>query len=102
MSDVKIELKGGSQREMALTLIAAALATDHPANVVRVTTNGFLVPDEVAKKAGYGDEPQSDSKAEDTTDEAPKQAAKKPAKKAATKRSTAKKTAAKKTAASKE
>jgi topoisomerase IA-like protein len=84
MSDVEIK---GRSRDNAILLLAAATDLDLPASVVRTTTNGYLVPEEIAKKAGLADE---DSKSE-----------KPPAKKTAAKKATAKKTPAKKAAAKK-
>lgn len=55
MTDVTI--KGGSTRDNAVNLLAAAQVLDLPAEVVRVTMNGFIVPEEVAKTAGFDPEP---------------------------------------------
>lgn len=55
MGDVKIS--GGRTRDNAVSLLAAADALDLPRNVVRVTINGFEVPEEVAKAAGFDPEP---------------------------------------------
>ena len=54
MTDVTI--KGGRTRENAINLLAAADVLDLPREVVRVTMNGFIVPEEVAKKAGFDPE----------------------------------------------
>lgn len=77
MTDVQIE---GRSRDSAILLLAAARDLDLPTSVVRTTTNGYIVPEEVADKAGLGEEKP------------------KAAKKTAAKKTTAKKTAAKKTA----
>lgn len=82
MTDVNIE---GHDSDTAVLLLAAAEELDLDPGVVRTTTSGFLVPEEVANKAGLGEEE-------------PKAAKKAPAKKSAAKKTTAKKTAAKKTA----
>lgn len=89
MSDVVIE---GRSRDNAVLLLAAAKDLDlDPSVAVRTTTNGYLVPEEVANQAGLGEE-----KPKAEASEAP--AKKAPAKKAAAKKTAAKKTAAKKTA----
>lgn len=75
MSDVEIE---GRSRDTAVLLLAAAEDLGLDPSVVRTTTNGYVVPEEVAKKADGGD--------------------KAPAKKAAAKKAPAKKTPAKKAA----
>ena len=55
MTDVTI--KGGRSRENAVNLLAAADVLGLPREVVRTTMNGFRVPEEVAKKAGFDPEP---------------------------------------------
>jgi len=74
MTDVHIEGRG---RDKAVLLLAAAEDLGLDASVVRTTTNGYLVPEEIAKAL---DEPKA------------------PAKKTVAKKTPAKKTAAKKTA----
>lgn len=81
MSDVEIQ---GRSRDNAVLLLAAAEDLNLDAGVVRTTTNGYLVPEEVANQAGLGEEK-------------PKPAKKAAAKKAPAKKTTAKKAAAKKT-----
>lgn len=80
MSDVEIEGRGSDK---AILLLAAAkdLGLD-PKVVVRTTSTGYIVPEEVAKQA-------------EKPTESPKKEA---AKKTAAKKAPAKKTAAKKTA----
>jgi topoisomerase IA-like protein len=77
MSDVEIE---GRSRDQAILLLAAAEDLGLDASVVRTTTTGYLVPEEVAKQAESGSKEKA------------------PAKKAAAKKTTAKKTVAKKAA----
>jgi hypothetical protein len=98
---------GENMSETATLLLAAAEETDNPAHVVVVDhfTDSYVVPADVAKKAGLGTtDPDADFAAEvkaaegtsievDTSVEPGEQPA--PAKKAAAKK-TAKKTAAKK------
>lgn len=79
MTDVQIE---GRSRDTAILLLAAAEDLGLDASVVRTTTTGYIVPEDVAK-AYEGEEPA---------------AKKAPAKKTAAKKTTAKKAAPKKTA----
>ncbi len=82
MTDVYLEGRGADK---AVLLLAAAEDLDLDPSVVRTTTKGYLVPEEVADKAGLGEEKP-----------AKKAAVKKaPAKKAAVKKATAKKAASK-------
>jgi hypothetical protein len=81
MTDVEIE---GRSKEQAIVLLAAAKDLGLSTSVVRTTTTGYLVPEEVAKKAEAGPEEE-----------------KAPVKKAAAKKAPAKKSAAKKAAAKK-
>lgn len=80
MTDVLIE---GRSSESATLLLAAAEDLDLDAAVVRTTSRGYLVPQEVADKAGLGEGESA------------------PAKKTAAKKTAAKKTTAKKAAAAK-
>lgn len=83
MSDVQIEGRG---RDVAVLLLAAAEDLGLDVSVVRTTTNGYIVPEEVRDQAGLGEEK-------------PKAPAKKTAaKKIAAKKAPAKKAAPKKTA----
>lgn len=124
MTDVTI--KGGRTRDNAVSLLAAASALDLPAEVVRVTMNGFIVPEEVAKAAGFDPEaalvtspgpsepppskplPEGDREVVQTQtvtastpvpSEAPEPTEKVVARRAPAKKAPAKKTTAKKTAA---
>lgn len=49
MSDIVID---GRDQDKAVLLLAAAADLDLDASVVRTTSKGYVVPDEVAKKAG--------------------------------------------------
>lgn len=82
MSDVQIEGRG---RDKAILLLAAAEDLDLGPEVVRTTTNGYIVPEKVANQAGLGEEkPKSEPPAKKTA--AKKTAAKKTAKKTASKK----------------
>jgi hypothetical protein len=91
MGTMKIPF-GGESQDRAIKLLAAAEQLDQDAAVVRTTTGGFLVEEDVAKKAGL-DKYAEDSEVQSSEPE--------PVKKTAAKKTTAKKTAAKKTAAKK-
>jgi DNA topoisomerase-1 len=80
MSDVEVEGRG---RDKAVLLLAAAEDLGLDASVVRTSTNGYLVPEEVAKAAFEEKKPAKKTTA---------------AKKTAARKTAAKKTAAKKTA----
>jgi hypothetical protein len=92
MGTMKIPF-GGESQDRAIKLLAAAEQLDQDAAVVRTTTGGFLVEEDVAKKAGL-DKYAEDSGVQSSEPEPVKKTA---AKKTAAKK-TAKKTAAKKTA----
>lgn len=93
MSDVKVPY-GKKAGDTATLLLAAAEELEMDASVVRTNSieSAFVVPEEVAKKAGVdtvdesdeGDEPTEQA---DEGDEKPKAAKKSTAKKAANKRS---------------
>jgi topoisomerase IA-like protein len=72
MSDVEIE---GRSRDNAILLLAAAEELDLDVSVVRTTTNGYIVPEEVANEAGLGEEKPKKTAAKKTA--AKKTAAKK-------------------------
>lgn len=61
MSDVEISFSD-SPRETAVNLLAAASVLDLPSSVVRTTSGGFIVPSEVADKAGYGEDAGEEKK----------------------------------------
>lgn len=93
MNDIHIGEKSGDN---AVLLLAAAENLDLDPSVVRTTSNGFSVPEDVAKEAGF----DADGNRVSDAPKAKKTAAKKaPAKKTAARKSPAKKAAAKKTAA---
>ena len=76
MSDVQIE---GRSADKATLLLAAAEELGLDASVVRTTSGGYIVPEDVADEAGLSEDKP------------------KPVKKTAAKKTTVKKTAAKKT-----
>jgi topoisomerase IA-like protein len=88
MSNVYVD---GRSSDKAVLFLAAAETLGLDPSVVRTTTNGYNVPDDVAKEAGF----DADGK---PLSERPKA---EPAKKAVAKKAPAKKAAAKKTAAKK-
>jgi len=71
MSDVEIPF-GDKPSETATLLLAAAMEKDGNTSAVRTSEGAFVVPEEIAKAAGFGAE----------EDEPPKAPAKKTARKA--------------------
>lgn len=95
MSDVKIPF-GTNPKDTAVLLLAAAEDLDRPRSDVRATTGAFVVDEEIAKKAGFGEKDEPKAKAESkpepkaeekvADDQPAKKAAKKSTKKAAAKK----------------
>jgi len=84
MGDVSV-FYGDSAQDTATLLLAAADEAGEDASVVRTVTGGFIVPEDIAKKAGVDYE-----KPENSADDEPEPEPEKP-KKRATKKSAAKK-----------
>lgn len=90
MGDVQID---GRSSDTAVLLLAAAETLEQDVSVVRTTSNGYIVPADVAKEAGFDED---GNRAEKKAPAKKAEAKKAPAKKAPAKKAAAKKTAAKK------
>lgn len=87
MAEVQIE----QSRDNAILLLAAAEELDLDASVVRSSNGGFVVSEEVAKKAGLSKEARKVDESGDVVEDEPV----KPAKKTTAKKAAAKKSASK-------
>jgi topoisomerase IA-like protein len=79
MGDVKISF-GDHNRDLAIELLAAAESLGLDQSEVRTTTGAFVVSEEIANEAGYGEKPAKKATAKKAT-------AKKAAKKSTSKKS---------------
>ena len=73
MTDIEIPF-GDNNTDNAVLLLAAAEELKQDASVVRTSDSAFIVPEDIAKKAGLKGEKVED---EDSASEEPKPAAKK-------------------------
>lgn len=62
MTDIKIPF-GNNNKDNAVLLLAAAEELGLDSSVVRTSTSAFVVPEDVAKKAGFNSEGEPAKKA---------------------------------------